>query len=196
MDLLSRGRPMTDYTNSFNLFNFLHFDLPKFHWSDSAGWEIADSLEAVVDGKLKDEVKGSAFFSVSCNEVTTIANESWISIHIHVVQKFARVPILLCCKHILEDCNAENLARIITDSLIREASLNRKEISKKMISFRSDGSSVFQGHKGGVTKRLTENVVPFMVGHHCVAHRVQLAAGKLSSVLMVEKVEVPVQCLV
>jgi hypothetical protein len=190
MDLLKRGRPMLDYANSFNLFDFLRFDLPKFHWSDDAGWEIADSLKAVVDGKLKDTVKESSFFSVSCDEVTTIANESWISIHIYVVQNFARVPILLCCKHILEDCNAENLARIITDSLIREAGLNRREIAEKMISFGSDGASVFQGNKGGVTKRLTENVAPFMVGHHCVAHRVQLAAGKLSSVPMVEKVEV------
>jgi hypothetical protein len=78
----------------------------------------------------------------------------------------------------------------LSESLTREAGLTRTEIAQRLISFGADGASVFQGQKGGVTKRLVDSVAPFLVGHHCVAHRVQLAAQKLSSFAMVERVEV------
>jgi hypothetical protein len=118
-DMLLRGRPMTDYPLMFNTLDFLRVELPKMHWCESSGWEIADSLKAIVDQKLREEVFESTYFSISCDEVTSIANEVWISVHIYLVKGFSRQQILLCCKRVAEGCNSENVTRIVTESLMR-----------------------------------------------------------------------------
>jgi hypothetical protein len=189
LDLLRRGRPLADYPKLYDLFDFLKFEMPKKHWNPNSAWGIADSLRFVVDNKLREEVERSEYFSVSADEVTSIANDVWISLHIYVVKNYKREGFLLTCKRVAEDCNAVNIARIVTECLLTEAGLKRHEIGEKMISFGADGAAVFQGFKGGVTKRMQDSVAPFLVGHHCVAHRVQLAAQKLGSVPFVERVE-------
>jgi hypothetical protein len=188
-DLLKRGQPLSDYASTFNVLDYLQFDLPKHHWNVNSGWEIADSIKAVVDDRLRERIQESTFFSVSCDEVTSIANEVWISIHIYLLKSFSREPLLLCCKRVAEDCNSINVARVITESLIQEGGLTRDQIAQRFISFGADGAAVFQGQKGGVTKRIVESTAPFLVGHHCVAHRVQLAAQKLGILPIVDRLE-------
>jgi hypothetical protein len=72
---------------------------------------------------------------------------------------------------------------------MEEGGLAREKIGDQMISFGADGTSVFTGHKAGVTRLLQDTIAPFVVGHHCIAHRVQLAASKLTHLRMVERVE-------
>jgi hypothetical protein len=44
----------------------------------------------------------SSFLSISINEVTTINNQSWISIHCYVVEGWGWVPILLTLEQLVE----------------------------------------------------------------------------------------------
>jgi hypothetical protein len=97
-DLLHRGRPLSEYSKLFNLLDYLKFDMPKRHWSDNSAWEIARLLTHVLSCKIKSEVQESTYFSVSADEVTMIANENWVSLHIYIVQRSKRVPLLLTCK--------------------------------------------------------------------------------------------------
>jgi hypothetical protein len=55
------------------------------------------------------------------------------------------------------------------------------DISSKLLSFRANGVTVFQGARIGVTKQLQTKYTPFMIGVHSFAHRVNLAARTLSS---------------
>jgi hypothetical protein len=72
---------------------------------------------------------------------------------------------------------------------MEEGGLSREQIGDRMISFGADSAFVFTGLKAGVTCHLQDDITPFVVGHHCIAHRVQLAASKLTPLRMVERVE-------
>ena len=71
--LLLEGRPMLEYTAIEPLLNFLDVPkLPKQHWSDTAGWELADCLFHQVQRKTAEVISKACFFSVTCDEVTTL----------------------------------------------------------------------------------------------------------------------------
>jgi hypothetical protein len=75
--LLSFGRPMVEYEHMRGLLE--HLEVPKVpikHWSDSIGWELAESLYHVVQDRTRAFVAGGQFISVSCDEVTTCDNQS------------------------------------------------------------------------------------------------------------------------
>jgi hypothetical protein len=40
-------------------------------------------------------VQQARFILINCDEVTTLDNQSWISIHVYIVENWCRVPILL-----------------------------------------------------------------------------------------------------
>jgi hypothetical protein len=85
--LLSSGRPMVDYGTSRSMLQFLGVPkLAKRHWNDVAGWILAECMFRQVEAKSLEMVKSARFISISCNEVTSIDNGSWISIHAYVVQ--------------------------------------------------------------------------------------------------------------
>jgi hypothetical protein len=188
-DLLQRGRPMTDYPFAHTLLQFLNLDLPRKHWCQNSGWDIARSIRWVIDEKVRSDILKAPFVSVSCDEVTSIANETWISIHVYLCEHWARKPLLLCCKQVSEGCNSANVARMVTDALMVDGGMTRLKIGAKLISFGADGASVFQGCKGGVTKLMVESISPFLPGHHCMAHQTNLAVATLGSLGIVAKLE-------
>ncbi len=56
--------------------------VPLKHWTEGSDWEMAESLFNVVQTKRKEVVSTTPYFSITCDEVTTLDNQSWISIHI------------------------------------------------------------------------------------------------------------------
>jgi hypothetical protein len=54
----------------------------------------------VMHGVLLEATKTTfvvtSFITISANEVTTIDNNKWLSIHLYVMQNWKRIPILLC----------------------------------------------------------------------------------------------------
>lgn len=54
---------------------------PQHHWSDNTRWEMAQAIERVVLNKTKEIVQAATFFSLSCDEVTLVDYQSWISVH-------------------------------------------------------------------------------------------------------------------
>lgn len=95
------GRPMTDYESSNRLLNFLKVDhLPKKHWTDSSGWQIAEVMHGEVNQKMQEVLANSKYLAVTCDEVTSIDNASWICIHVYTEQNWTREPMLLSLQHV------------------------------------------------------------------------------------------------
>lgn len=69
------------------------------HWSDCFGWKIAKSLCNYVLIVIKEEILSSLFLSFFVDEVITIDNQSWISIHYYVAASFMHVPTLFIFEH-------------------------------------------------------------------------------------------------
>jgi len=87
---------MLEYEACQSLFKFLLLlGLPKLHWSDNASWEIADAMFKQVAKQNRVVMQSSKFLSMSCDEVTTIDNQSWISIPVYYVSEWCRIPLLI-----------------------------------------------------------------------------------------------------
>jgi hypothetical protein len=75
--LLTIGRSMVDFTALRPVLQFLSTPkLAKQHWSDSAGWMLAECMFRQVEAKALDIVNSARFFSISYDEVTCIDNGS------------------------------------------------------------------------------------------------------------------------
>ena len=70
--------------------------VPLKHWTEGSGWEMAESLFNVVQERTKEVVSTAPYFSITCDEITTLDNQSWISIEVYTIQDWERVSMLLC----------------------------------------------------------------------------------------------------
>jgi len=87
--MVSKAKPMIDYENMSKLLQFLDVkDFPKTHWSNSIGWEMANYMHELVVKKTRDLVQVAKFISFSYDEVTTLDQQSWVSIHAYVVENW------------------------------------------------------------------------------------------------------------
>ena len=87
---------MSDYPSYCDVLSFLDYLLIMFkRWSVSTSWDIAKCLHVVVQNHVKAAFAGYYFFSLKCDEVTTVDCQTWISVHVYVVKEYVRVPMLL-----------------------------------------------------------------------------------------------------
>ncbi len=49
------------------------------------------------------------FIVINANEVTKMDNTQWLSIHLYVVQKWKRIPILLCVEAVSMSTTSDNI---------------------------------------------------------------------------------------
>jgi hypothetical protein len=68
---------------------------PKKHWIDTIGWEIAKHLQNQILAASKVAIHGAMFVVLTCDEVFTLDNQSWIFFHGCCVQDWCHIPILL-----------------------------------------------------------------------------------------------------
>jgi hypothetical protein len=82
---------------------------------------------------------------LSCDEVTTIDNQSWISMHSYVVQDWCQIYLLIFLEHVIEGGGAYNLTKVIMGALKEHGGLFDIDVAIKLISFGVDGVNVFKG---------------------------------------------------
>jgi hypothetical protein len=159
------------------------------HWTERSGWKMAESLFNIVQARTKKVVSTALYFSITCDEVTTLDNQSWISIRVYTIQDWVRVPIFLCLQRVTEGGDADNITKMILAALTNEGRLTPHQIRDRFMAFGADGAAVLQGKKNGVTNKLQVFHMPHMQGMHCVAHRSNLTVQCLSDLEMVARIE-------
>jgi hypothetical protein len=139
--LLSFGRPMLEYEHMRGLLEQLGCPkLPIKHWSNTSGWEMAESLYSVVQNRTKVVVSGTKYLSLSCDEVITVDNQSWISIHAYVLVDWERVPLLLSLERLTEASNVVHITKVIVNAVVRDGGCTVQEIRERLVCFGSDGA--------------------------------------------------------
>lgn len=83
------------------------------------------------------------FVAVTCDEVTTVDNQLWISTHTYVITNFYREPIPIWLEQLMDDSSASRLALIIVIALQVHRGLSTKDVKKKFISFGASKVVVF-----------------------------------------------------
>jgi len=69
---------------------------------------------------------------------------------------------------------SDNIFGLMLKCLIDFGGLGIKGIVGKLVNIGCDGSSMFQGHKTGVTQQFNEKVVPFVMWVHYFAHKTNI----------------------
>lgn len=78
---------MLDFEVLKPLFCFLNVHmLLKHHSSDNVGWLMVECMHKKYNKKLKKIIVSFKYLALSCDEVITIDNQSWVSINCYVVQ--------------------------------------------------------------------------------------------------------------
>jgi hypothetical protein len=188
--ILSQGRPLVYYESLERLYEFLDVpNLPRMHWCDSSGWQMAEFLYAQVRDAIKVQCSSAPFLALTCDETTSCDNGSWMSIHAYICQDWARIPLLIGLKKIVQAPTANHLTSIVVEALEIGAGIGVGELGGCLLCFGADGVTVFEGARTGVTVQLAQKHAPFSIGIQCMAHRVNLVARTLSSTEVFQKAE-------
>ena len=136
LHLLQEGRPMLEYAAIQPLLEFLDVPkLPRRHWSDSAGWELAECLFHQVQCKTAEVISKARFFSISCDEVTTLDTQSWISIHGYVCENWSRKSMLLSLERVTGGSGSNNLTTIIVKAMKAFGGVKEVDLAVRLASF-------------------------------------------------------------
>jgi len=142
---------------------------------------MASYMSRVVVEEIKNLIRAASFVAITVDEVTSVDNGSYLSVHCYTVNDWVRVPHMISLGRV--DCapNARNLTKLIIEAIKNGGGLDREMIASKLLSFGADGASALQGWRSGATVQITEEHAPFCIGVHCIAHRYNLAFKALST---------------
>jgi hypothetical protein len=73
--------------------------------------------------------------------VTTVDNQSWISIHAYVLVDWERIPLLLSLERLTEGSTSDQITRTIMNVVERDGGLSAIEVRQRLLCFRSDGAA-------------------------------------------------------
>jgi hypothetical protein len=69
----------------------------KKHWFDTLSWAMVEVIHELLLKATKATLVFATFIVINANEVTTINNIQWLSIHLYVVQGWKRIPKFALC---------------------------------------------------------------------------------------------------
>jgi hypothetical protein len=86
--LLNHGHPMIDYEHMQDLFQMLKVKfVSKKHWFDMLSWAMVEFMHKLLLEATKATFVFATFIVINENEVTTIDNTQWLSIHLYAVEE-------------------------------------------------------------------------------------------------------------
>ena len=90
--------------------------------------------------------------------------------HVYTINNLCCQPFLLSIAKLNCSVINENLYELLKTTLIECGGLHNMEITKKLVCVGADGASVMQGHKGSLCKKIKNNLAPYSIPIHCMAH--------------------------
>jgi hypothetical protein len=124
--------------------------------------EMAESLFNIVLARTKEVVSKTHYFSITCDDVTTLDNQYWISIHVYTIQDWEIVPMFLYLQRVTEGGGADNIKKMTLGALTNEGGLTKHQIRDRFMAFDTYGASILQGKRNGVTTSYN-----FLMRHTC-----------------------------
>jgi hypothetical protein len=80
-------------------------------------------------------MKEAQFFSVTCDEVTILDTQSWISIHGYVCENWTRKSMLLSLEQVVEGGGADSLTKVIVNAIKTSGGVEEAELTTRLASF-------------------------------------------------------------
>jgi hypothetical protein len=143
------------------------------HWTYNSGWGMVECMNNVVLATTKMAIQIIKLINVSCNEMTSIHNQSWIFVHVFVVKDFKRTPIFVNLERVIKSCTTNNDHESIT----------------KVVCFNVNGATTFQSITIGVSTQLKKKSSHFYIPMHYVVHGTNLVVFTLFDLSIITKIE-------
>ncbi len=89
-------------------------------------------MHGIVLEVTKFVIGTTQYLSLTCDEVSTINNQSWLLIHVYVVQNWLRIPIFLSLECVVVGSSAHNLTLVLMQTLMHQKSLTKKLIGSSL----------------------------------------------------------------
>ena len=78
---------MVEYESCIHLYKLLNVpDLPVAYWCNNSGWTMAAYMYKQVCSEMKRLIGAARYFAVIVDEVTSVDNGNFLSLHVYVVQ--------------------------------------------------------------------------------------------------------------
>jgi len=104
---------------------------------------MVESLYKQMSKKMWKVVVGLKYLTLSYDEITTINNQSWVSIHYYVVQNWYHLHVLIFLEHVIRGGGFNNLTKVIIDIMKKYVSFSKTNIVMKLMSFNANSVNVF-----------------------------------------------------
>jgi hypothetical protein len=84
------------------------------------------------------------YVSINCDEVSTLDNQSWLSIHCYVMENWVRIPILISFNCVLEGSSSDNLTKVIMEALTIGEIMPRDQVASNLMNLEQMMSMCFK----------------------------------------------------
>ncbi len=106
---------------------------------------MVDCIHNQVLATLKEAMSNASNVALTTNEITSMNNQNWISIHGYVLKDWSWILVLFTMKQIVDGSNFDNLTKVLMNSLKLCGRISKEHITNKLVFFGANGVSVFQG---------------------------------------------------
>ncbi|XP_078000900.1 zinc finger protein 862-like [Glandiceps talaboti] len=138
--------------------------------------EMVWSIGEVIRSDVLSAVQKSKFLSVLIDETTDVAILKQMILYSKYMVANGDTKVSFLGMIEVPDGTASTLKNAVTTF----ADENGIQLTNRLAGFGSDGAAVMVGRKTGVAKQLKQ-VSSFMIGNHCVAHRLALAVSQAAT---------------
>jgi len=79
---------------------------------------MAKFMHQVVMKVIKVVIQVAHYVAPNYDEVSTIDNQSWLSIYYNMVENWVRIPILICLEKVVAHSKSDNLTKVNMEALM------------------------------------------------------------------------------
>ena len=167
--IAKKGRPYTDFRWMAALDQKKGLDVGRTYRSDKCCRDFVEDIAEVERRKLEEDVRTATFISIICDGSTdsAVVEEEMVFVR---YSDCGLIRSRFVSLEPVEKGTAVNITAAITQACHKQLNLEGTNFTTKLIGFGSDGASVMQGRKGGVTALLRKDQ-PLLQSVHCMSHR-------------------------
>jgi hypothetical protein len=89
-------------------------------------------MHGIVLEVTKFVIGTTQYLSLTCDEISTINNQSWLLIHVYVVQNWLRIPIFLSLECVVVGSSAHNLTLVLMQTLMYQKNFTKELIGSSL----------------------------------------------------------------
>lgn len=175
--LAKHHRPYTDYVwmNKLDRLKGIDVGSETLYASDKCAAIFTHHIAEVEKERVKKEVAEADFASLIMDGSTDVS-----------VMEQEMVYVRTCVAGVVDvqfigivgtpKADADGITKSLTKAVLNGLGINMTDMGKKLVAMGTDGAAVMLGCNNGVVTKVRDMVAPSLVGVHCFAHRLELAA--------------------